>query len=73
MCSQIQYKEHQEKKCVIPTLADDLWKGWELNPDCPAAYTGPCAQEQPPFLQLGSLVFLCLTVLSLLLICLWMC
>lgn len=48
ICFQICYEEHQ-KKCVTRTFTDDLWKGWELNPDCQIAYAGPYAQDQPPF------------------------
>jgi len=38
-----------KKKCFIHTFAEDLWKGWKLNPDCPIAYAGPYAEDRPPF------------------------
>lgn len=31
------------------TFTEDLWKGWELNPDCLTPYAGLYAQGQPLF------------------------
>lgn len=42
-------KKEKKKKSIIRTFAKDLWKGWELNPDCLIAYAGPYAQDQPLF------------------------
>lgn len=52
-CFWITYEEHQgKKKKTYSTFTEDLWKGWELNPDCLTPYAGQYAQGQPLFWSL---------------------